>query len=690
MWQDEVTIGSRTIRLETGRIARQAHGALLLREGKTVILATVVYQPGPGKGLDFFPLTVDYREYLSASGRIPGGFLRREARATDAETLTSRQCDRSLRPLFPKAFRAETQVLATVLSYDPLSDPAVLAISACSGAMMLSEIPWHGPLAGIRVGRNGGQWIALPTPLERQSSDLDLVLSFSRDGIVMMEGGGSQVPEAEMLEAIEFGREAVAPMLEALTRMAEQTGQPKIGLPPHEEYGALAAEIEKRAQGPLQKALAIPEKLARRQAIEQLKRDIAAAIEAEHPDSAPAGWAAKQLDHLEQHWMRAGIAEHGRRVDGRKADQIRPIDCEVDWLPSTHGSALFTRGETQAMVSLTLGTNQDRALIEGLDGVRYERFMLHYQMPGYSVGEVRGLRGPGRREVGHGHLARRALAPVLPPEDQFPYTIRIASEISESNGSSSMATVCGGTLALMDGGVPIAAPVAGIAMGLIREGGKIVILSDILGDEDHLGDMDFKVAGTANGVTAIQMDNKIGSLPHQVMADALEQARRGRLHILAEMAKALPATRAQAKPHVPLQATIQIAPNRVRELIGPGGKVIQEIQSSTGTKLEVNDEGLVRIYAPNRAALDAARERALDVAGTLEAGGLYDGVVTGVKDFGAFVRIRGGEGLVHISEWAAERVDVMANVAKVGDKVRVKVLDPDKQGRLSLSRKQAL
>jgi polyribonucleotide nucleotidyltransferase len=690
MWQDEVTIGSRTIRLETGRIARQAHGALLLREGKTVMLATVVYSPGEGKGLDFFPLTVDYREYLSASGRIPGGFLRREARATDAETLSSRLCDRSLRPLFPKAFRAETQVLATVLSYDPLSDPAVLAISACSGAVMLSEIPWHGPIAGIRVGRTGGQLVAFPTPIERQSGELDLVLSFSRDGIVMIEGGASQVPDPEMLEAIEFGREAAAPLLAALTRMAEQAGQPKVELPPHVDRTALAEEIEKRAREPLQRALAIPEKLSRRHAIEQLKREIASAIEAGHPEEAPAGWAAKQLDHLEQHWMRAGIVEQGRRVDGRKPDEIRPISCEVDWLPSTHGSALFTRGETQAMVSLTLGTNQDRMLVESLDGVRYERFLLHYQMPGYSVGEVRGLRGPGRREVGHGYLARRALVPVLPAEDQFPYTIRIASEISESNGSSSMATVCGGTLALMDGGVPIAAPVAGIAMGLIREGGKVVILSDILGDEDHLGDMDFKVAGTANGVTAIQMDNKIGSLPHEVMAEALEQARRGRLHILAEMALVIAAPRAQAKPHVPLQGVVHIAPNRVRELIGPGGKVIQEIQSSTGTKLEVNDEGMVRIYAPNRAALDAARERALDVAGTLEVGGVYDGVVTGVKDFGAFVRIRGGEGLVHISAWSNERVETMAEVAKVGDTVRVKVQEPDRQGRLSLSRKAAL
>jgi len=690
MWQDEVKAGSRTIRLESGRIARQAHGAVLLREGNTVILATVVYAPGAAERLDFFPLTVDYREYLSASGRIPGGFLRREARATDAETLSSRLCDRSLRPLFPKAFRAETQILATVLSYDPLSDPAVLAISGCSGALMLSEIPWQGPLAAVRVGRNGGQLAAFPTLIERQSAELDLVLSFSRDGVVMIEGGANQVPDAEMLEAIEFGREAVAPMLDALDKMAGQAGRPKITLAEAEQHDSLPAEIEKRAREPVRKALAIPEKLARRQALEQVKSELKAALAAEHPDEAAEAWVAAELDHLEQRELRAGIVEQGRRVDGRKPDQIRPIACEVDWLPSTHGSALFTRGETQAMVSLTLGTNQDRMLVESLDGVRYERFLLHYQMPGYSVGEVRGLRGPGRREVGHGYLARRALAPVIPGEDQFPYTIRIASEISESNGSSSMATVCGGTLALLDGGVPIAAPVAGIAMGLIREGEKIVILSDILGDEDHLGDMDFKVAGTANGITAIQMDNKIGSLPHEVMAGALEQARQGRLHILAEMAKAITAPRDQTKPHVPLQGVIHISPNRVRELIGPGGKVIQEIQSSSGTKLEVNDEGLVRIYAPNRAALEAARSAALEVAGTLEVGGMYEGVVTGVKDFGAFVRIRGQEGLVHISAWSSERIEAMSNVAKVGDMVRVKVLEPDRQGRLSLSRKAAL
>jgi polyribonucleotide nucleotidyltransferase len=688
-WQDRVTIGARTLILETGRIARQANGAVLLREGNTVILTTAVYRAGDAAGLDFFPLTVDYREYLSAAGRIPGGFLRREARQTDGEVMASRLCDRSIRPLFPKSFRAETQVLSTVLSYDPQSDPAVLSIAACAGALMVSEIPWQGPLAAIRVGRMGGRLIAFPSAPERQAGDLDLVLSLGREGVVMIEGGANQMPEAEMLEAIEFGREQAAPLLELLAAMAQAAGRPKLQPPPLPDPGPPGEALRERARGPLREALAIPEKLARRQAVHEAKQALLAQLLAERPGEE-LSWAPGLLDALEQHLLREAVASQGRRVDGRRPEQIRPIACEVDWLPATHGSALFTRGETQAMVSLTLGTNQDRLLVENLEGVKFDRFLLHYAMPPYSVGEVRPLRGPGRREVGHGYLARRALLPVIPPEERFPYTIRIASEISESNGSSSMATVCGGTLALLDGGVPIAAPVAGIAMGLIREGEQIVILSDILGDEDHLGDMDFKVAGTAQGITAIQMDNKIGSLPHEVMARALEQARQGRLHILAEMAKALAAPRGETKPHVPIQAALTLAPNRVRDLIGPGGRVIQEIQATTGARLEVNDEGLVRIFAPSRAALDAARASVLDVAGSLEVGEVYEGVVTGVKEFGAFVRIRGQEGLVHISEWAPQRIEAMAAAAKVGDAVRVKVLEPDRQGRLSLSRKAAL
>ncbi|MCZ6473378.1 MAG: polyribonucleotide nucleotidyltransferase [SAR324 cluster bacterium] len=690
MWKDSVTIGNRNIELETGRIARQAHGAVLLREGDTAILSTVVYDPKRGQELDFLPLTVDYRVYMSAAGRIPGGFLRREGRSSDAEVLGSRLCDRSIRPLFPKSYAADTQVISTVLSYQTGSDTTVLAMNGAAAALHLSEIPWQGPLAALRVGRVDKRLIALPTLEELGDSDLDLVVSCSLEGVVMIEGGGLQVPEGEMLEAIAFAQEHARPMLELMEKLRGEVGREKVELPPPPEPPAFAVRLEEEARGPLTAALDTAEKHARRDNLREAKQAVIDALESAHPDAGVAEAAPGLLDELEARLMREQIVKEKRRVDGRAPDAVRPVSCEVDWLPSPHGAALFTRGETQAMVTLTLGTSQDRQLVESLDGVGYERFMLHYAFPPYSVGETRPLRGPGRREVGHGTLARRALAAVLPSEEAFPYTLRIASEISESNGSSSMATVCGGCLALMDGGVPITAPVAGIAMGMVKEDGEIVILSDILGDEDHLGDMDFKVAGSETGITAIQMDNKIGSLPAEVMAQAFEQARQGRLHILAEMAKAIAQPREAVKPHVPLITTLHIAPDRIRDLIGPGGKIIQKIQRDTSSRLEVDDEGAVRIYAPNKEACDAAEAGVLNAAGSLEVGQVYLGVVTGVKDFGAFVRIRGSEGLVHISEWAPERTENLPALVKLGDEVRVKVLEPDKPGRLSLSRKAAL
>ena len=690
MWKESVEIGNRKIELETGRIARQAHGAVLLRDGDTTILSTVVYDPKRGAELDFLPLTVDYRVYMSAAGRIPGGFLRREGRSSDAEVLGSRLCDRSLRPLFPKAYQADTQVISTVLSYDAGSDTPVLAMNGAAAALHMSEIPWDGPLAAMRVGRVDSKLIALPSFEERSLSDLDLTVSFSRQGVVMMEGGGRQLPEAEMLEAIEFAREQAGPMLELMEALREAAGHGKVELPEPPPPPEFAAGLEEKARPALLAALDTPEKHARRDNLREAKRRLLEELEAEHPEEGTAASAKPLLDGLEARLMREQIVQENRRVDGRGPEAIREVTCEVDWLAGPHGSALFTRGETQAMVTLTLGTSQDRQLVESLDGVDYERFMLHYAFPPYSVGETRFLRGPGRREVGHGMLARRALAAVMPDEEDFPYTVRIASEISESNGSSSMATVCGGCLALMDGGVPIAAPVAGIAMGMVQEGDQLVILSDILGDEDHLGDMDFKVAGTEQGITAIQMDNKIGSLPAEVMARAFEQARQGRLHILAEMAKVIEKPRAELKPNAPLISTVNIAPDRVRDLIGPGGKIIQQIQRDTATRLEVDDEGTVRIFAPNKEAAEAAEDAVQNVAGTPDVGQVYTGVVTGVKEFGAFVRIRGGEGLVHISEWAAERTDRMDAVVKEGDEVQVKVLEPSKPGRLSLSRKAAL
>ncbi len=689
MWEQSITLGERTITLQTGKLAKQAHGAVVVKDGKTVILSTVVYDAARSREVDFLPLTVDYRAYYAASGRIPGSFQRREGRGGDAEILASRLCDRSLRPLFPDGFRAETQVLSTVLSYDPGSDAPVLSMIGAAAALHLSEIPWEGPLVAARLARSKGQLILFPRPEQMAASDLDLVLSLSREGVVMMEGGARQVPEAEVVQAIAFAQQQLSPLLDLVERMRKEAGRPKVAAAPLEP-SAFEAELAGAAEASLRTALAIPEKQARRGAVAAAKRAALESLAARHPDAEVAGKGAGILTALEDRLVRHRVVMENKRLDGRGPKDIRPISCEVDWLPSTHGSALFTRGETQAMVSLTLGTGQDKALIETVEGVRFERFLLHYTFPGYSVGEVRPARAPGRREIGHGALARRALEAVMPPESKFPYTVRIVSEISESNGSSSMATVCGGTLALLDGGVPLEAPVAGIAMGLVKEGDALVVLSDILGDEDHLGDMDFKVAGTAKGVTAIQMDNKVGSLPPAVMTEAFEQARQGRLHILAEMAKALAQPRPEMKPHAPLFAQLSISPNRIRDLIGPGGKVIQEIQRTTGAKLEVDDTGAVNIYAPNRAARDAAREAVLDKAGTLEVGSVFDGVVTGVKEFGAFVRIRGQEGLVHKSEWEAGRVENMLEKAKQGDAVRVKVLGVDRAGKISLSRKAAL
>jgi len=689
MWEQSITLGARTLTLQTGKIAKQAHGAVIVKDGKTLILSTVVYDAAQARVVDFFPLTVDFRAYFGAAGRIPGSFHRREGRGGDPEILASRLCDRSLRPLFPDGFRAETQVQSTVLSYDPGSDAPVLSIIGAAAALHLSEIPWDGPLGAARVARIKKELVLFPTPEQVAASELDLVLSLSREGVVMLEGGAKQIPEAEVVAAIAFAQAQLAPLLDLIEAMRKEAGRPKAAFVPPVPP-AFAAGLAASAEPLLKAALAIPEKLARRAAVAAAKQSALAALIADRPDADVAGAGKALLAATEDRLVRQRVMRDKKRLDGRGPADIRPIACEVDWLPATHGSALFTRGETQAMVSLTLGTTQDRQLIETVEGVRFDRFLLHYNFPGYSVGEVRANRGPGRREVGHGALARRALEAVMPPEGTFPYTVRVVSEISESNGSSSMATVCGGCLALMDGGVPLDAPVAGIAMGLIKEGDAFVVLSDILGDEDHLGDMDFKVAGTAKGVTALQMDNKLGSLPAAVMAQAFEQARLGRLHILAEMAKALAAPRAEPKPHAPLVAQLSIAPNRIRDLIGPGGKVIQEIQRTTGTKVEVDDTGHVNIYAPNRGARDAARDAVLEKAGTLEVGQVYDGVVTGVKDFGAFVRIRGQEGLVHKSEWEPGRVENMSEKAKEGDAVRVRVLGADRGGKISLSRKAAL
>ena len=690
IWKEAVTIGKRTIELESGKLARQANGAVVVRDGNTVILCTAVGGP-PGENLrDFLPLTVDYREYQSAAGKIPGGFLKRESRNGTHEVLSSRICDRSLRPLFPKSYQAETQIMATVLSYDPESDPAVLAIIGAAAALHISDIPWNGPLAALRIARSQGETTVFPTPAERERAELEMTLSLSPEGVVMIEGGARQVPDGEIVEVIGHAGEQAAGLLRFLDAMKAAIGKEKMALPPVPPPPPFATRLEELARPALREALAEADKLLRRDKLRQAQQQVLVELEPELSGEGAPAQAAGLLQGLAAQLLRSNILEQGLRVDGRGPEEIRTITTEVDWLPSTHGSALFTRGETQAMVTLTLGSHQDRLMSEQLGGLHFERFMLQYHFPPYSVGETKPQRGPSRREVGHGTLAQRALRAVLPLENEFPYSMRLISEISESNGSSSMATICGGSLALMDGGVPLAAPVAGIAMGLVKEGDKHVILRDILGDEDHLGDMDFKVAGTSQGVTAVQMDNKLGSLPAAVMAEAFEQARQGRLHILAEMAKTLAQPNEQVKDHVPLHDTMTIATNRVRDLIGPGGKVIQEIQRKSACKLEVDDQGVVRIYAPNRQALQEVRATIMEKAGSLEVDAVYEGTIINIKDFGAFVRIRGQDGLVHRSEWAFTRVENMYEVANVGDKIKVKLLEPDHSGRLSLSRKAAL
>ncbi|MDH5753342.1 MAG: polyribonucleotide nucleotidyltransferase, partial [Deltaproteobacteria bacterium] len=582
MWNETIKIGNRTFEFETGRIARQAGGSVLLREGDTVILSTAVADTDADRKGDFLPLTVDYREQLSAIGRIPGSFFRREGRSSEHEVLSSRLADRSLRPLFPKAYGAETQVISTVLSYGPSSDAPVLGIIAAACAVNISPIPWNGPAAAIRVGRLQGELVAYPSPEQLTTSDLDLILTFSADGIVMIEGGARQTPDDEVLQALDFAREQVQPLLDLMEKMRSEAGVEKTPLPAPPEAPGFAQGLARDAEAPLEQALAQPDKHVRRLAVKAAKAGLLENLQNGGDDNGSSdedmrSQAMRILDEAEARLMRNSVARDKRRVDGRSPEDIRPIQCEVNWLPVPHGSALFTRGETQAIVTLTLGSQRDSLLLETVEGVRNERFLLHYGFPPYSVGEVRPLRGPGRREVGHGALARRALAPVLPEAGEYPYTIRILSEITESNGSSSMATVCGGCLALMDGGVPIKAPVAGIAMGLIKEGEEWVVLSDILGDEDHLGDMDFKVAGTSDGITALQMDNKLGSLPPHVLHQAFEQARHGRRHILDQMALAISAPREEPKDGVPRFGRLEIATNRVRDLIGPGGRVIQEL-----------------------------------------------------------------------------------------------------------------
>ena len=679
----EVMWGERKLVLETGRIARQADGAVLASYGETAVLCTVVGQRTAREGQDFFPLTVNYEEKASAAGKIPGGFFKREGRPSEKETLVSRLIDRPLRPLFVKSFRNETQVICTVLSHDLINDSDIVAMIGASAALTISGLPFMGPIGGCRVGYADGGYVLNPTYEQRAASDLDLVMAGTQEGVLMVESEASELSEDRMLGAVTFGHEAIKPVIDTIISLAEACAKEPWELPVEEVDTALVERIRSSAEAPLRTAYAIAGKTERQEKVSAAKAETAAQF---REDDGAARILGGTLSGLEKEIVRGQILDSGVRIDGRTTSDVRAIECEVGVLPRSHGSALFTRGETQALATATLGTGQDEQIMDMLEGEYRERFMLHYNFPPYSVGEARFLRGPGRREIGHGKLAWRAVHPLLPEAEAFPYTIRVVSEITESNGSSSMATVCGASLSLMDAGVPLARPVAGIAMGLIKDEDRFAVLSDILGDEDHLGDMDFKVAGTEQGITSLQMDIKITSITEEIMRTALAQARDGRLHILGEMAKALGHARDSVSDNAPRITTFSIPKDRIREVIGPGGKVIREICETTGTKIDIEDDGTIKVAAVEGEAATAAINMIRDIVAEPEVGVIYDGKVVKIVDFGAFVNFIGKrDGLVHISEIAPRRIKSVSDVLSEGDNVKVKVLGIDDRGKVKLS-----
>jgi polyribonucleotide nucleotidyltransferase len=693
-------VGGTEISLETGKIAKQAHGAVWVRMGDSIVLVTAVSAAEKKEGIDFFPLTVDYQEKLFAAGRVPGSFFRREGRPTEKETLTSRIVDRSCRPLFPEGYSNETQIIATVVSFDQENDTDVLALTGASAALQLSDIPFGGPIAGVRVARLGGQFVANPTLAQRADADLDVIMAASRDAIVMVEGGAKEVSEAVMVDALLFGQAAVKGLLDAQEELAKASGaKPKRAFDPPKNDVELRQKIRALTWEKVKEAYGRHEKHDRYGRLSEIKKELLAALK-EEAAGDPARLASIQLrekeikayyEDVKYEYMRKMITDEGRRIGDRGMADVRKITSEVGLLPRVHGSALFTRGETQALVATTLGTAEDEQRVEMLTGMVFKKFMLHYNFPPFSVGEVKFLRSPGRREIGHGALAERALRQVMPSEDKFPYTVRIVSDIMESNGSSSMASVCGGCLSLMDAGVPIQAPVAGIAMGLIKEGEKIAILSDILGDEDHLGDMDFKVCGTAAGITSIQMDIKISGVTREILERALAQAAEGRKHILGEMAKALPAPRTSISAYAPRITTIRIRPERIKDIIGPGGKTIKDITARTGTSINIEDDGSVSIASPNNEKVEEAIKMIRALTQEAEVGKTYLGTVRKIAEFGAFVELfPGTDGLIHISELSDKRVKSVSDVLSEGEEVLVKVISVDRQGKIRLSRKEAL
>jgi polyribonucleotide nucleotidyltransferase len=686
VFRKEVEWAGRKLVLETGKIARQADGAVLATYGGTTVLAAVVFEKQPKPGLDFFPLTVNYQEKAFAAGKIPGGFFKREGRPSEKEVLTSRLIDRPIRPLFHESYRNETLVVATTLAHDLENDPDIVAMIATSAALTISGVPFMGPIAGARVGYLDGKFVVNPTLDQIEQSTLDLVVAGTKEGVLMVESEAKELPEDVMLNAVVEGHRSFQPVIDAIIQLAEHCAKDPLPLTEVSEVSkTVAARLKADMRAKLAEAYGETQKLARQTKVGAVKSEAKKLFEGNDEELAAFG---EQFGNLEADVVRNAILDTGKRIDGRDTKTVRPILAEVGLLPRAHGSALFTRGETQALVVATLGTGQDEQIIDALEGEYREHFMLHYNFPPYSVGEVRRMGSPSRRDIGHGKLAWRALRPVLPSKEKFPYTIRVVSEITESNGSSSMASVCGGSLALMDSGVPMERPVAGIAMGLIKEAERFAVLSDILGDEDHLGDMDFKVAGTDKGVTALQMDIKITSITEEIMKVALGQAKDGRLHILGEMAKGLGGARESVSQNAPRITQFTIPKDKIREVIGTGGKVIREITETTGTKIDIEDDGTIKVAAVDAKAGQAAIDWIKGIVAEPEVGVIYNGKVVKTVEFGAFVNFLGArDGLVHISELAPRRVAKVNDVVKEGDSVKVKVLGVDDRGKVRLSMK---
>ena len=690
--RESVTVGGKEISIETGKWARQAGGSVVIRCGDSMVLVTATSAKAPREGMDFLPLTCEYQEKTYAAGKIPGNFFRREARPSSDEVLVCRLMDRPLRPLFPKGWRCDTQIIANVVSFDQMNATDVLAMTGGSAALHISDTVWAGPLAGIRVGRVNGEFVAFPTFKEREESDIDMILAVSRDAIIMVEGGMKEVSESDIIDALLFGHEAAQPLIDLQEKLRAAVGKPKRAYEEPTLDADLVARVKELCWDEIGKAMSVREKHERSDALSTVGRGLIERLCGEGGDYEGRNKEVSEAyGKIKKQSARLNTLESKARIDGRRFDEIRNISCEVGVLPSTHGSSLFTRGETQALVTATMGTRYDEQRIDTLAGDVQKQFFLHYNFPPFCTGEVKMMRSTSRREVGHGNLAERSVAQILPERKEFPYTLRVVSEILESNGSSSMASVCGASLALMDAGVPIKAPVAGIAMGLMKEGERYAILSDILGDEDHLGDMDFKVTGTTKGVCALQMDIKLQGLTRAILAEALDQAHRGRLHILQKMAEALESPREDLSPNAPRIVTQLVKPDKIRDIIGPGGKTIRAITEQTGAHIDVNDAGVVSIASNNSRSLEQAIEIIRGLTMEPEVGQVYRGVVKRVVEFGAFVEILPGtDGLVHISELAPERVRRVDDVVKEGDEVVVKCISVDRDGKIRLSRKEAM